>query len=332
MNKHILLFLGVLASTFLLCSGGEPFKAYPKSIPFLVYYTSRYRGICEGTLVGRAVVLTALVCVCNPRSTTTDTRPINVVVGSMYRHARRGIRVQVTRIISPKLPSDISHRAYVLEKSPAILLLKKKVPDILTEVPPRALEVSYKEDLELRLQEECLLTGWHFFYKGDKIYPGYKFLLHRNLRAQFVNIVKMHEWCDALHIKLIKSMSNIGYDDPLDPKSMLCVKDPDDRAQACHGMYGAPFICQGRAVGMLMAPDAQWTNCTGFSNIIHMFNSPRLQNFFNCVGRLFVTETKLDWNLMKKALYMEAEDVYDYIPAIYDKLIFKSGETSDEDR
>lgn len=50
------------------------------------------------------------------------------------------------------------------------------------------------------------------------------------------------------------------------------------------GMYGAPLICRGRAVGMLMAPDAQWTNCTGFSTLIHIFSSRYLASFMDCVS------------------------------------------------
>lgn len=71
-------------------------------IRFQVYFMSRYRGMCVGTLVSRAVVLTACVCVTHPGADVRDTRPINVVTGTMYRHPRRGIRVQVTKILIPK--------------------------------------------------------------------------------------------------------------------------------------------------------------------------------------------------------------------------------------
>lgn len=67
-----------------------------------VYFTSRYRGICVGTLVSRAAVLTAAVCVTSPAGSRHDTRPVTVVTGSTYRHPRRGIRVQVTRILIPR--------------------------------------------------------------------------------------------------------------------------------------------------------------------------------------------------------------------------------------
>lgn len=55
-----------------------------------------------GTMVHRMVVITAAVCVCNPRSTVPDLRPINIVGGTGYRHPRRGIRVQITQILIPK--------------------------------------------------------------------------------------------------------------------------------------------------------------------------------------------------------------------------------------
>lgn len=66
-----------------------------------VYFTSRYRGVCVGTLVSPTVVLTAALCVVNPVSTIPDVRPINVVVGTTYRHPKRGIRVQVAQILIP---------------------------------------------------------------------------------------------------------------------------------------------------------------------------------------------------------------------------------------
>ncbi|XP_049886094.1 uncharacterized protein LOC126380606 [Pectinophora gossypiella] len=309
---------------------GEPFKPFQKTLPFLVYYTSRYRGICHGILVSRTVVMTAAVCVINTISLVPDTRPINVVTGSMYRHPRRGIRVQITKIIIPKMPLDLAKRAHLLQKSVALMIMKRKVPDILAENPLRSLEIDWKGEETLRLQEECLMPGWHFFYAGDRIYPVHKFLLQRNARVQFLNIVKMHEWCDALAIKLQKSLSNIGFYGLLDKTSMICTKDPDNSAQPCHGMYGSPLLCAGRGVGMLMAPDAQWTNCTGFSNIIHLFNSEFLSAFMQCVSKLFVVDTRVDWSAMKKAIYDEREEVYDYIPSMYDRVVDDPLSTSEE--
>lgn len=66
-----------------------------------VYFPSRYRGLCVGTLVSRVTVITAAVCVTSPNANVKDTRPINVVTGATYRHPRRGIRVQVTKILVP---------------------------------------------------------------------------------------------------------------------------------------------------------------------------------------------------------------------------------------
>lgn len=158
----------------------------------------------------------------------------------------------------------MTKRAHKLQISPALLIMKKRVPDVLAEIPIRALEIDWKGEESLILQEECLILGWHFFYKGvtsivmpvvhkflfllifilffsseqfnwftiafqDKIYPVYKFLLQRNVRVQFLNIVKMHEWCDALSVKLEKSLANLGYDGEIDKTNMLCLRDVSTR-------------------------------------------------------------------------------------------------------
>lgn len=59
----------------------------------------------------------------------------------------------------------MSLRAHALQVSPALLVMKKSIPDILTEAPIRALEVDWKGEAPLTLQEECMIPGWHFFYK-----------------------------------------------------------------------------------------------------------------------------------------------------------------------
>lgn len=64
------------------------------------------------------------------------------------------------------MPKDLAKRAHELQTSPALLLMKKRVPDILTETPVRALEIDWKGENPLTLQEECMIIGWHFFYKG----------------------------------------------------------------------------------------------------------------------------------------------------------------------
>ncbi|XP_059055105.1 uncharacterized protein LOC131849128, partial [Achroia grisella] len=312
--------------------GREPFKPRDGSLPFLVYFPSRYRGLCVGTLVSRTAVLTAAVCVTNPSTVTLDTRPINVVTAATYRHPRRGIRVQVTKILIPKLTNVTGNRGYLMQKSVAILLLKHKVPDVLAEIPLRPLDIDYKGEVVPTLQEECIMPGWHFFYRGDKIYPIHRFLLQRNVRAQFLNIVKKNVWCEALSIKFQNALSNIGFFGFLDKGGSICVRDPDRIAQPCHGMYGAPLICRGRAVAMLMAPDAQWSNCTGYSNIVHLFSSRYLKNFMTCVSRLFSDEARIDWVTMKKSIYDDlGPDHYDYVPAVYGKLLDSdSSSTSDE--
>ncbi|XP_075990883.1 granzyme H-like [Anticarsia gemmatalis] len=319
MNKWItLLWIGTCLT---LCSGHEPFKPRDGALPFLVYFPSRYRGLCVGTLVSRTAVLTAAVCVTNPVADIRDVRPINVVTGTTYRHPRRGIRVQVTKILVPNLKNIAEvNRGYLMSKSAAILLLKRKVPDVLVETPLRSLPIDYRGDDTLNFQEECLMPGWHFFFKGDKIYPVHKFLLQRNVRVQYLNIVKKSVWCEALTVKFQKALSNMGFVGFFDKRACICVRDPDRTAQPCHGMYGAPLICKGKAVGMMMAPDAQWTNCTGYSSLIHLFSGQYLGDFMNCVSKLFVVEETLSWETMKKSIVDGSSDEYDPLPEIYDRL------------
>lgn len=64
------------------------------------------------------------------------------------------------------MPEELDNRAYLLQKSAALLLLKRKVPDILVEHSLRPLSIDYRGDETLALQEECFMPGWHFFYRG----------------------------------------------------------------------------------------------------------------------------------------------------------------------
>ncbi|CAH2104077.1 unnamed protein product [Euphydryas editha] len=327
MNRWEIVILG-LCST--LCLGREPFKPRDGSVPFLVYFLSRYRGLCVGTLLSRTTVVTASVCVADPTGSAHDTRAINVVTAATYRHPRRGIRVQVTKIILPKLPNTTAERAYTIQKSPAILLLARKVPDVLAEIPLRPITIDYKGDEALTLHEECLMPGWHFFYKGDKIYPIHKFLLQRNIRVQYLIIVKKSLWCNTVTVKFQKAMTNLGYTGYFDKTASVCVKDPDREAQPCHGMYGAPLVCHGKAVGVLSAPDAQWANCTGFTNLVHLFSAAHIRDFMTCVSGLFAPEFDMNWETFKKDIESDASGVgqYDYLPDMYDRLVDAS--SSDE--
>nr|XP_026499311.1 uncharacterized protein LOC113403087 [Vanessa tameamea] len=303
--------------------GREPFKPRDGSVPFLVYFPSRYRGLCVGTLLSRTVVITACVCIADPSVHEHDTRPINVVTGATYRHPRRGIRVQVTKIIIPKLSNSTGERAYTIQKSPAILILAKRVPDVLAEIPLRPIDIDYKGDEVLALHEECLMPGWHFFYKGDKIYPVHKFLLQRNIRVQYLIIVKKSLWCNTITMKFQKAMTNLGFVGYFDKASSICVKDPDREAQPCHGMYGAPLICRGKAVAMLLAPDAQWSNCTGGTNLVQLFSSSHIRNFMACVSGLFEPEFKLSWEMFKKTIEndLSGNGHFDYLPDVYDRML-----------
>ncbi|XP_052746489.1 uncharacterized protein LOC112047643 isoform X1 [Bicyclus anynana] len=177
----------------------------------------------------------------------------------------------------PTVSNTTGERAYMIQKSPAVLLLARKVPDLLAEIPLRPVEVDYRGEEALSLHEECLMAGWHFFYKGDKIYPVHKFLLQRNVRVQFLIIVKKSLWCDTISLKFQNAMTNLGYTGDFDRSVSICVRD---------GMYGAPLVCKGKLVALLMAPDAQWTNCTGHSNLVQVLSSPHVRSFMNCVSRL----------------------------------------------
>ncbi|XP_045784948.1 uncharacterized protein LOC123880706 [Maniola jurtina] len=311
----------ILGFTIPLSFGAEPFRPRDGSVPFLVYFSSRYRGLCVGTLVSRTAVITAMVCITDPTLLTHDTRAINVVTGTSYRHPRRGIRVQVTKIIIPKLSNNTAERTYMIQKSPAILLLYRKVPDVLAEVPLRPIEVYYKGEEMMSLHEQCLMAGWHFFYKGDKIYLPHKFLLQRNVRVQFVAVVKKTLWCDTITLKFQKAMINRGYTGEFDDDDVsVCVRDPNREAQPCHGMYGAPLVCRGKAVGMLTAPEAQWSNCTGYSNLVQVFNSNNIRPFMHCVSSLFDPEFTLSWEEMKKGLENGNGEEFDFLPEIYDDM------------
>ena len=54
----------------------------------------------------------------------------------------------------------------MVQKAPAFMLLAKKVPDALAEVPLRPISIEFQGEETLALHEECLMPGWHFFYKG----------------------------------------------------------------------------------------------------------------------------------------------------------------------
>ncbi|XP_068617325.1 uncharacterized protein [Battus philenor] len=324
MKPWISLFL--LVTYVAITNGGAPFIPREGSVQFLVYFLSRYRGMCVGTLVSRSAVLTAAVCVTHPLTVTKDTRPINVIATTSYRHPRRGIRVQVSKIVIPKWPNASANSGYLMQRSPAILILTRQVPDVLAEVPMRGIEVDFDGEDMLNLHEECTLFGWHFFYKGDKIYPTKKFLLQKNMRAQFMNIAIKHIWCDTLAIKYENALTNLGFSGYTDKSAYMCMRDPDRIAQPCHGMYGAPVVCRGKISAMLMAPDAQWTNCTGFTNIVHLLRNSFLQNFMNCVKGLFFPEIHTEWTQMKKSFYEDVKEEYDYLPEMYDKIKFSSTE------
>ncbi|KPI96203.1 hypothetical protein RR46_06937, partial [Papilio xuthus] len=238
-----------------ICKGDSPFQPREKSVPFIVYFLSRYRGICVGTLVSRTAVLTAAVCVTHPLTVTKDTRPINVIATTFYRHPRRGIRIQ------------------------------------------------------------------------DVIYQKKKFLLQRNMRVQFLNIAKKRLWCDPLSVRFHAALVNLGFIGYSDESTAICLRDAERTAQPCHGMYGSPLICHGAVVGMMMAPDAQWSNCTGFSNLIHIFKSNSLIPYMKCVQSLFVPEFVMDWETMKKSFYEDVKDEYDYVTELYDALLENSGST-----
>lgn len=60
-----------------------------------------------------------------------------------------------------------SNRGYLMQSSPAIMLLKQTVPDVVAEVPMRGIPVDFEND-KFVLHDECAMIGWHFFNKGVK--------------------------------------------------------------------------------------------------------------------------------------------------------------------
>ncbi|XP_048004878.1 uncharacterized protein LOC125240806 isoform X2 [Leguminivora glycinivorella] len=314
------------------CYGREPVVPPPGAVQFMVYFNASPRSICVGVLVSRMAVLTACVCVVNVDG-PPDTRPINVIVGTHYRHDMRGVRVQVTKIVTPHLPGfeKMGTRAYFMQKSVALLLLRRKIPDVLTEEPPRAIAIDYKGEDKLDLQDECLMLGWHFFYTGDKIYPGPKYILQRNLRLQQLNYVNKEVYCDTLVLKYEKATDDLGNTKEFLKDDVLCFRDTDYTAQPCHAMFGAPVICgSGRVIGMLMAPDAQWTNCTGYSVLAHLISNVRNTRFFECVNPLFEPEVVINWALVKQnRLLMNDEAAV--IKSMYDGFITDFSSSSEND-
>ncbi|KAI8431080.1 hypothetical protein MSG28_001139 [Choristoneura fumiferana] len=321
MNK--VLIFAVLGLCCLECTGRMPAEPPLGSLPFIVYFESRYRGLCVGSLVSRTAVLTAAVCVSDPKE-ARDTRPINVVCGTNYRHVRRGIRVQVTKVILPRLPNVTGDRGYLLQKSAALLLLKRKVPDALAEVPTRAIDIDFLGEDQLSLQDECIMIGWHFFNHDDEIYPVQKFLIRRKLRLQFLNLVTKQSYCDTLLLKFENALEDLGYMGFFSKSDLRCFRD---------GMYGAPLVCKsGRVVGMLLAPDAQWKNCTGFSNLVHTLNTRFMANFFECVKQFFEPEVRIDWRKIKHVgTYNEINEEEGVIRDMYDGVITDFDNTSEED-
>ncbi|XP_061720812.1 uncharacterized protein LOC133527671 [Cydia pomonella] len=314
------------------CYGREPIVPPPGVVQFMVYFNASPRSICVGVLVSRMAVLTACVCVVNVDG-AIDTRPINVIIGTHYRHDMRGIRVQVTKIVTPHLPSTekLGTRAYFMQKSVALLLLRRKVPDLLTEEPPRAIAIDYKGEDKLQLQDECMMLGWHFFYTGDKIYPGPKYILQRNLRLQQLNLVNKEVYCDTLVLKYEKATDDLGNTKDFRKDDVLCFRDTDYTAQPCHAMFGAPVICgSGRVVGMLTAPDAQWTNCTGYSVLAHLVSNVRNQKFFDCVSPLFEPEVVVNWAQIKQNKHY-LDDEAQVIKSMYDGFLTDYSSSSEDE-
>lgn len=61
-----------------------------------------------------------------------------------------------------------------MQKSPALLLLLRQVPDVMAEVPLRGIGVGYDDEVLLNFHEECAVIGWHFFYKEVGIFQDIK--------------------------------------------------------------------------------------------------------------------------------------------------------------
>ncbi|CAH2216462.1 jg24662, partial [Pararge aegeria aegeria] len=80
----------------------------------------------------------------------------------------------------------------------------------------------------------------------DKIYPVHKFLLQRNIRVQYLIIVKKSLWCNTISLKFQKAMSNLGYNGQFDSAVSLCVRDvslnsPLSLPQSCKRCHERSF-------------------------------------------------------------------------------------------
>ncbi|XP_063390188.1 uncharacterized protein LOC134675820 [Cydia fagiglandana] len=251
--------------------------------------------MCVGSLVSRVVVLTAAVCVTGPN--VYDRRPITVVTGTRYRHPSRGVRVPVVRVLLPKLPEDTDERSYMLQKSVSLLLLQRRIPDIMVEQPLRAVGIDYTGEDRLTGQDECVVVGWHFLYAEDGKLPEQWWRLHRHMRYQILQLGdKTDRACAELvrvYEKTADDLKHVGHVD-----DVMCFKDPNNTAQPCHGMYGAPLVCaKGRVVGLLTAPSAQWGHCDRMSILVHKLSSQRNKAFLECFETLLQPEYFIKWEL-----------------------------------
>lgn len=300
----------------------------------MAYFISRHRSMCAAVLISRTTAMTAVPCVVDAAyeikhngRVNFDRSPINLVIGSDYRHMRRGIKIEVIKLIVPKFPESAKLKGMLISKTIALMVLESLVPDIVMEFPPRGVIVDTKGTIKMDLYEECFTAGWHYFVSGDVIHPGRKFPLKDSmLHAQFVTVVKIRPTCETLQLKYNAAMTRLWNGHPHDEDSdeLLCAVDPTRFGQLCHGTFGSPLICKNTVVGLLVSPDAQWTNCTGKSNIFHLIGSPDLHNFFNCTQKLFDPEFTVDQVALRKKVYEngqpDLQDMnYDNVLADFDE-------------
>ncbi|XP_063630581.1 uncharacterized protein LOC134801867 [Cydia splendana] len=200
------------------------------------------------------------------------------------------------RVLMPKLPEDTDERSYMLQKSVALLLLQRRIPDIMVEQPLRAIGIDYTGEDLLTGQDECVVVGWHFLYAEDGKLPEQWWLLHRQMRYQILQLGDKDEACAELVRVYEKTTDDLKHVGAVD--DVMCFKDPNNTAQPCHGMYGAPLVCaKGRVVGLLAAPSAQWKHCDRMSILVHKLSSQRNKAFLGCFETLLQPEYLVKWEL-----------------------------------
>ncbi|XP_047999800.1 uncharacterized protein LOC125236926 [Leguminivora glycinivorella] len=111
--------------------------------------------------------------------------------------------------------------------------------------------------------------------------PEQWWLLHRQMRHQVLQLVDKRDKTCAELVTTYENTANVRHLRSVE--DVMCFKDPNNTAQPCHGMYGAPIVCaKGQIVGLLTAPSAQWRYCDHMSILVHKLSSLWNRAFLQC--------------------------------------------------